>query len=374
MKIAIIGTAFPYRGGLANFNERLAYEMQKDGHQVSIYTFSLQYPDFIFPGKSQYSEDEPPQNLHIERVLSSVNPFSWISAGNKIKKQNYDLIVIGYWLPFMSLCLSTVANRIKSNKQSKIVSVVHNMIPHESRVGDQFLSNLFVKNCHGFLALSSSVLQDINSFDKHKPKALSPHPVYDNFGQSVSKQEAMAYLGFDPKYKYILFFGLIRDYKGLDLLIEAMPLVKEKNVRLIIAGEYYSNRDFYNDLLQKNGLKDSIIDVNGFVAQDEVKYYFCASDLVVQPYKSATQSGVTQIAYHFNKPMVVTNVGGLKEMCPDGKVGYVVEPNAQEVGKGINQFFLDTDLKQMTKNIIKEKKKYSWSKLSNEIYSLADKC
>lgn len=374
MKIAIIGTAFPYRGGLANFNERLAYEMQKDGHQVSIYTFSLQYPDFIFPGKSQYSEDEPPQNLHIERVLSSVNPFSWISAGNKIKKQNYDLVVIGYWLPFMSLCLSAVANRIKSNKKSKIVSVVHNMIPHESRVGDQFLSNLFVKNCHGFLALSSSVLQDINSFDKQKPKALSPHPVYDNFGQSVSKQEAMAYLGLDPKYKYILFFGLIRDYKGLDLLIEAMPLVKEKNVRLIIAGEYYSNRDFYNDLLQKNGLKDSIIDVNGFVAQDEVKYYFCASDLVVQPYKSATQSGVTQIAYHFNKPMVVTNVGGLKEMCPDGKVGYVVEPNAQEVGKGINQFFLDTDLEQMTKNIIEEKKKYSWNKLSNEIYSLADKC
>lgn len=374
MKIAIIGTAFPYRGGLANFNERLAYEMQKDGHQVSIYTFSLQYPDFIFPGKSQYSEDEPPQNLHIERVLSSVNPFSWISAGNKIKKQNYDLVIIGYWLPFMSLCLSAVANRIKSNKQSKIVSVVHNMIPHESRVGDQFLSNLFVKNCHGFLALSSSVLQDINSFDKQKPKALSPHPVYDNFGQSVSKQEAMAYLGLDPKYKYILFFGLIRDYKGLDLLIEAMPLVKEKNVRLIIAGEYYSNRDFYNDLLQKNGLKDSIIDVNGFVAQDEVKYYFCASDLVVQPYKSATQSGVTQIAYHFNKPMVVTNVGGLKEMCPDGKVGYVVEPNAQEVGEGINQFFLDTDLEQMTKNIIEEKKKYSWNKLSNEIYSLADKC
>ena len=374
MKIAIIGTAFPYRGGLANFNERLANEMQKDGHQVSIYTFSLQYPDFIFPGKSQYSEDDAPKDLKIERVLNSLNPFNWISAGNKIKKENYDLVVVGYWLPFMSPCLSAVANRIKNNKHSKIVSVVHNMIPHESRIGDQFLSNLFVKNCHGFLALSSSVLEDINSFDNQKPKALSPHPVYDNFGKSVSKQEAISHLELDPQYKYILFFGLIRDYKGLDLLIEAMPMVKEKSVRLIIAGEYYSDRDFYTDLLQKNGLKDTVIDVNGFVAQDEVKYYFCASDLVVQPYKSATQSGVTQIAYHFNKPMVVTNVGGLTEMCPHGKVGYVVEPNPREVAKGINQFFLETDLEQMTKNIIEEKKKYSWNKLSNEIYSLADKC
>jgi len=374
MKIAIIGTAFPYRGGLANFNERLACEMQKDGHQVSIYTFSLQYPDFIFPGKSQYSEDDAPKDLKIERVLNSLNLFNWIGAGNKIKKENYDLVVIGYWLPFMSPCLSAVANRIKSNKHSKIVSVVHNMIPHESRIGDRFLSNIFVKNCHGFLALSSSVLEDINSFDNQKPKTLSPHPVYDNFGKSVSKQEAISHLELDPQYKYILFFGLIRDYKGLDLLIEAMPMVKEKSVRLIIAGEYYSDRNFYTDLLQKNGLKDTVIDVNGFVAQDEVKYYFCASDLVVQPYKSATQSGVTQIAYHFNKPMVVTNVGGLTEMCPHGKVGYVVEPNPREVAKGINQFFLEADLEQMTKNIIEEKKKYSWNKLSNEIYSLADKC
>lgn len=374
MKIAIIGTAFPYRGGLANFNERLAHEMQKDGHQVNIYTFSLQYPNFIFPGKSQYSEDKAPDNLNIKRVINSINPFNWISAGNKIKKEKYDLVVIGYWLPFMSPCLSAVANRIKSNKHSKIISVVHNMIPHESRLGDRFLSRLFVKNCHGFLALSASVLDDIYSFNKYKPKALSPHPVYDNFGKSVSKEKAMTHLGLDPKNKYILFFGLIRDYKGLDLLIEAMPLVKEKNVYLIIAGEYYSNKEFYKDLLQKNGLNDSVIDVNGFVAQDEVKYYFCASDLVVQPYKSATQSGVTQIAYHFNKPMVVTNVGGLKEMCPNEKVGYVVEPNAQDVAKGINQFFIEADQEQMTKNIIEEKKKYSWSKLSDEIYSLASKC
>ena len=374
MKIAIIGTAFPYRGGLANFNERLAYQMQEDGHQVNIYTFSLQYPNFIFPGKSQFSEDKAPENLKIKRILHSLKPLNWLKTGKKIKKENYDLVIIGYWLPFMSPCLSAVANIIKKNNHSKIISIVHNMVPHESRLGDRFLSNLFVKNCHAFLALSSSVLEDINSFDNQKPKIVSPHPVYNNFGKSVSKEKAIEKLKLDPSYKYLLFFGLIRDYKGLDLLLNAMPLIKEKNIRLIIAGEYYSNKEFYRSLIEKNDLKNKVIDVNGFVSQEDVKYYFCASDLIVQPYKSATQSGVTQIAYHFNKPMIVTNVGGLKEMCPHQKVGYIVEPNQNDVAKGINTFFKEANPEQMIKNIKEEKKKYSWDKLTKEIYSLSNKC
>ena len=374
MKIAIIGTAFPYRGGLANFNERLAYQIQEEGHQVNIYTFTLQYPNFIFPGKSQFSKGMPPKNLNIKRALNSLSPINWLRTGNRIKKEKYDLVIIGYWLPFMSPCLSTVANKIKSNKKSKIVSIVHNMIPHESRMGDKFLSNLFVKNCHAFLALSDSVLKDIEQFDSLKPKVVSPHPVYDNFGESVSKEAALKKLNLESKYKYILFFGLIRDYKGLDLLLNAMPLIDNKNVKLIIAGEYYSNKEFYSDLIEKNNLKDKIIDVDGFIDHRYVRYYFCASDLVVQPYKSATQSGVTQIAYHFNKPMVVTNVGGLKEMCPDKKVGYLVEPNKEQVAQGVNRFFTQTDVTHMTKNIIEEKKKYSWNKLTKEIYLLANKC
>ena len=374
MKIAIIGTAFPYRGGLANFNERLAYQIQEEGHQVNIYTFTLQYPNFIFPGKSQFSKGIPPKNLNIKRALNSLSPINWLRTGNRIKKEKYDLVIIGYWLPFMSPCLSTVANKIKSNKKSKIVSIVHNMIPHESRMGDKFLSNLFVKNCHAFLALSDSVLKDIEQFDSLKPKVVSPHPVYDNFGESVSKEAALKKLNLESKYKYILFFGLIRDYKGLDLLLNAMPLIDNKNVKLIIAGEYYSNKEFYSNLIEKNNLKDKIIDLDGFVDHRDVRYYFCASDLVVQPYKSATQSGVTQIAYHFNKPMVVTNVGGLKEMCPDEKVGYLVEPNKEQVAQGVNRFFAQTDVTHMTKNIIEEKKKYSWNKLTKEIYLLANKC
>jgi glycosyltransferase involved in cell wall biosynthesis len=373
MKIAIIGTAFPYRGGLANFNERLAYQMQKDGHLTNIYTFSLQYPNFIFPGKSQYSQDQVPKELTIKRAVNSINPFNWFVTGKAIKKENYDLIVVAYWLPFMSPCLSSIIYQIKKNKYSKVVSIVHNMIPHEPRLGDTILNKLFVNQCDAFLALSKSVLNDIKSFDKQKPKALSPHPVYDNFGEMIDQKEAIKELNLDPNKKHLLFFGLIRDYKGLDLLLEAMPLLEKKDITLIIAGEYYANRSSYSSIIEKHQLKSRIIEINSFIPNNEVKYYFCACDLVVQPYKSATQSGVTQIAYHFNKPMIVTNVGGLKEMCPDSKVGYVVEPNPQAVAKGINRFFKNVNIEDMTQNIIEEKKKYSWGKLSNEIYALTKK-
>lgn len=373
MKIAIIGTAFPYRGGLANFNERLAYQMQKDGHLTNIYTFSLQYPNFIFPGKSQYSQDQVPKELTIKRAVNSINPFNWFVTGKAIKKENYDLIVVAYWLPFMSPCLSSIIYQIKKNKYSKVVSIVHNMIPHEPRLGDTILNKLFVNQCDAFLALSKSVLNDIKSFDKQKPKALSPHPVYDNFGEMIDQKEAIKKLNLDPNKKHLLFFGLIRDYKGLDLLLEAMPLLEKKDITLIIAGEYYANRSSYSSIIEKHQLTSRIIEINSFIPNNEVKYYFCACDLVVQPYKSATQSGVTQIAYHFNKPMIVTNVGGLKEMCPDSKVGYVVEPNPQAVAKGINRFFKNVNIEDMTQNIIEEKKKYSWGKLSNEIYALTKK-
>lgn len=373
MKIAIIGTAFPYRGGLADFNERLAQEMQNDRHQVDIYTFSLQYPNFIFPGKSQYRKEPKPTNLQISRVLSSVNPFSWIKTGQQLKKKKYDLLIIPYWLPFMSPCLSTVAYTARKNSSSKIISIVHNMTPHERRLGDRFFSKLFIQQCDAFIALSKSVLTDINSFNSTKPKSLSPHPVYDNFGKEISKEEALKNLSLDPNFSYILFFGLIRDYKGLDLLLKALPTLKNQNVKLIIAGEYYSNKEYYQSIIKQNNLENKVIEINQFIPNDEVKNYFCVCDLVVQPYKSATQSGVTQIAYHFNKPMIVTNVGGLKEMCPNNKVGYVVEPNHIQVGKAINRFFEEADIDELTHNILKEKKKYSWKTFAKEVYSLSQK-
>ncbi len=375
MKLAIIGTAHPYRGGLAVYNERLALELQNEGHTVTIYTFTTQYPNFLFPGKTQYSEEKGPENLNIIRRISSINPFNWLSVGNQIKKEKPDLVIVKYWLPFMGPCFGTILRKIKKNQKSKVICIVDNMIPHETRIGDKIFTKYFVKPVDGFVAMSENVYQDIEQFTTTKPKTLSPHPVFDNFGDIVPREKALKHLKLDTDYRYILFFGLIRKYKGLDLLIEAFAhkQFENKKIKLIIAGEYYSDKENYVNLIEKHGLTDKIIQVNKFIPDSEVQDFFNASDLVVQPYKSATQSGVTQIAYHFNKPMIVTNVGGLEQMCPDGVVGYVVSTHTDEIANSITRFFEDTDQEKMIENIIKEKRKYSWGILTENILLLLNK-
>jgi len=372
MKIAIIGTVYPYRGGLASYNERLAEELMEKGFDVTIYTFSLQYPSFLFPGKTQYSEDKGPENLHIVQIINSINPFNWISTGNRIKKTKPDLVIIKFWIPFMGACFGTILRRIKSNKFTKVVSIVDNLIPHESRIGDKTLTNYFMKPVDVFIAMSKNVLTEIESLDKSKPKMLSPHPLFDNFGDSVSKEEAYQKLGLSLEFRHILFFGLIRDYKGLDLLIEAFADERFRNqkIKLIIAGEYYSDKIKYTKLIEQHHLVEEIIEADKFILNSDVKYYFSAADVVVQPYKSATQSGVTQIAYHFNKPMIVTDVGGLSEMCPHEKVGYVVAPRPKEIADAIFKFFNNKNPEKFIDNIIEEKKKYSWNVLVNNILKL----
>ncbi|MEM9921400.1 MAG: glycosyltransferase [Bacteroidota bacterium] len=372
MKVAIIGTAYPYRGGIAAFSERLARALQQQGHEVVIYTFTLQYPDVLFPGKTQYSEDPPPSDLQIIRCINSVNPLNWRQAGRRIAADQPDLVIAKFWLPFMGPCFGTLLRQIKKNKNSRILALVHNMIPHESRPGDALFTRYFVKPVDAFLALSASVLKDIDTFDTQKPRSLSPHPLYDNFGQPLERSVALQQLGFDESHQYLLFFGLIRDYKGLDLLLEAFAderLRKEK-IKLIIAGEYYSNKDKYSQLIQKHQLAPRIIEVDKFIPDAEVALYFSACDLLVQPYKTATQSGVTQIAYHFDKPMIVTDVGGLGKMCPDEVVGYTVAPEPKAIAEAILRFFKQTDREKMMANIREEKKKYSWEILTKAILQL----
>lgn len=375
MKIAIIGTSYPYRGGLAAYNERLAKELQNEGHDVTIYTFTLQYPRFLFPGESQYSEEPGDPDLKIVRCVNSVNPFNWISVGNRIKKEKPDLVIIKFWLPFMGPSFGTLLRRIKSNKHTKIITIVDNMIPHESRIGDKAFTKYFIKPVDGFVAMSEKVLEEIKLFDSVKPKTLSPHPLFDNFGEILSREDALNQLKIDPENKYVLFFGLIRKYKGLDLLIEAFSddRLRNSNIKLIIAGEYYSDKETYLQLIQQHKLENKIIQVDRFIQDSEVKLYFSAADLVVQPYKSATQSGVSQIAYHFNKPMVVTNVGGLSELCPNEKVGYVTSTEPKDISEAILRFFNDTDQQQMIQNILEEKKKYSWNILVKNIFELLNK-
>lgn len=368
MKIVILGTAYPYRGGLAAFNERLAREFMAEGHEVEILTFTMQYPSFLFPGKTQYSDEPAPADLHITRVMNSVNPFSWIKVGRTIKKMNCDLLVIKFWIPLMAPCLGTIA-RIAKNKHMKIVSVLDNVIPHEKRPLDKLLVRYFVKSIDRFVAMSDSVLSDLRLFDKNKPAVLCPHPLYDNFGARLSREEARQRLSIPQEQTVLLFFGFIRDYKGLDLLMQAYAdsRIDKQKVRLVVAGEFYNNKDKYLSLEQELGLTGLIDWRTEFIPDSKVAQYFSAADLIVQPYKSATQSGVTQIAYHFEKPMLVTHVGGLAEIVPDGKVGYVTEVDAGQVADAIVDFCKRQDGDCFLQGIREEKRKYIWRRMTEAI-------
>ena len=376
-KVIIIGTAYPFRGGgMSTYNERLARAYQQRGDDVTIFTFSLQYPGFLFPGKTQYSTDPPPADLDIKVAVNSVNPLNWISVGYKIKNLKADLVIIRYWMPFMAPSLGTLARIIRRNKVSKVVAITDNIIPHESMPGSNLLSRYFVKSCDGFVAMSRAVLSDLDKFDVLRPRIYTPHPLYDNFGASVPKEQAKKAIGLDENSKYILFFGFIREYKGLDLLIKAFAdeRFRKLPVKLLIAGEFYIDGKPYLDLIKELGLKESIILRTTFIENHDIVNYFCASDIVAQPYKDATQSGVTQIAYHFEKPMLTTNVGGLSEMVPDGMVGYVVNPKVNEISDALLRFFIENKEKEFSANAAIEKKRFSWELLLNRIDNVVDQC
>lgn len=372
MKIVLLGAAHPYRGGLASYNERLALELQLDGHEVVLHTFSLQYPAFLFPGTSQFSAAPAPEGLQIHRTVNSVNPLNWIRTGLRLRREKPDLIIVKYWLPFMGPCFGSILRIAKSNRHSRVIAIIDNMIPHEKRPGDDGFTRYFVPSVDAFVAMSEKVLTDIGSFDQHKPRILSPHPLFDNFGEAVSRELALQRLGLDPHFRYFLFFGFIRKYKGLDLLLEAFadPRFREKPVKLILAGEYYTDRKPYDALIEQHQLQDYLVSFDHFIEDADVKYYFCAADLVVQPYRQATQSGVTQIAYHFDKPMVVTNVGGLAQVIPHGKVGYVTDPNPRALATSMLKFLEEADPKAMIKHIATEKQQYSWNTLTTRILQL----
>lgn len=370
--VKIIGPAFPYRGGIATTNERLAQEFASLGYTVDLETFIVQYPSILFPGKTQYSEKPAPEFLKIRRSINSVNPFNWLWVGRRIRNEKPDLVIIRYWLPFLAPALGTIARLVRKNKHSIIICLADNIIPHEHRPGDNLLTRYFIRQLDGLIAMSKSVLADSLSFKKDLIAGYCPHPIFDNYGERLPQKEAKLKLGLDENFNYLLFFGFIRDYKGLDLLLEAFAdkRLRKFKVKLLVAGEFYSSPEPYLELIRKNKLEDFIVLRTDFIPDDKVNLYFSAVDMVVQPYKSATQSGVTQIGYHFEKPMLVTNVGGLSEIIPNGKVGYVVETNPESIANAIDDFYENDRISEFEFNIVEEKKKFSWAAMAHTFLSI----
>ena len=373
MKIILLGTSWPFRGGLATFNERLAKQFMAEGHDVEIWTFTLQYPSFLFPGKTQYSNEPAPEGIAIRRELNSCNPFNWIRVGKAIKKAAPDLLICCYWMSFFAPAYGLISRMAKKNGKTKCVALVHNMIPHEPNILDKLFAPYFIKSQDGFVALSESVVKDIDLLDKaNKPKTFRPHPIYDHYGERMTKKEACTALGLDDKNGYMLFFGLVRAYKGLDVLLDAFGLIKDQlpTVQLIIAGEFYEDEEKYRAQIAANGLKERVLLRNEYIPDGDLRKYFGAADLIVQPYKTATQSGVTQVAFHFEKPMLVTNVGGLGEIVHDHKMGYACEPTAEAIAADIVDYFQNKRQEAYTAYLQKEKTKYAWSNMARAFYQI----
>ncbi len=372
MKIVILGTAHPYRGGLAAMNERLARELTERGDEVVIYNFTLQYPGFLFPGKSQYTDEPAPQGLRIIRKINSVNPFNWLKVGRELRKICPDLILVKYWLPFMGPALGTIVRLARRNRHTRVICIADNMIPHEKRPGDRLFTKYFTKGVDGYIAMSHEVYEDIEKLVAHPLRRFTPHPIYDHYGEIMPREEALKLLQLDPDYRYLLFFGFIRDYKGLDWLIRAMaePQLKDRQIRLIVAGEFYSDSEPYLKLIRELGLEEKIILHTDYIPDVLINRYFGAADLVVQPYKTATQSGVTQIGYHFNKAMLVTDVGGLGEIVANGKSGYVVKPEVSAIAEAIADFYDRERQTDFEKETVKLKGQFSWSKMTDVMMEL----
>jgi D-inositol-3-phosphate glycosyltransferase len=371
--IVLVGPAYPLRGGIAHFNESFANTLAADGYDLKIVSFYLQYPSFLFPGKTQTAEVDPPRDLEIYPLISSINPLSWKKAAKVISSWKPTVVVIRFWIPFMGPALGTIA-RILRKRGVMVIGLVDNALPHEARPADKILSRYFFKNCDAFFTLSKSVGEDINRLAPGRPVATSPHPLYDFFGEKVSKIQAIKELNLDPDFRYILFFGFVRKYKGLDLLMEgfAKSGLKSKKVKLIVAGEFYDDSSTYFELAKSLQIEESMVFRNEYIPEAEVKNYFCAAALVAQTYRSATQSGVTQIAYHFERPMLVTDVGGLSEIVPNGKAGFVVDPQPDAIAESLARFFQNDLEEEFEQNVAVEKERFSWSHFKHEFLSFVN--
>lgn len=372
LKIAIVGPAHPYRGGLAAIMQSMAREFQARGYDVEILTFTLQYPSLLFPGKSQTVDTSPPSDLRIRRRLSTVNPLSWGSVGRELRRMRPDIVLMKYWTPFMAPAFGRIARLARKNGHTRVICQIDNVEPHEHHIIDKPCNRYFLNSVDGFIYMSEQVHCELREYTS-APALFSPHPLFDNFGSRVTKEEACHHLQLDPKCRYALFFGLIRDYKGLDTLLGAWAKFKRAGHKLIVAGEFYTSRDKYLNIIDSLGLKDDVILHDFFVKDEDVKHYFSAADCVVLPYKTATQSGVTQICYNFCTPVIVTRVGGLQEIVPDDRVGYVCDPTIEGVANALERIYEGDNLARFAEAMTEERKRFTWQAMCDRIEELYDK-
>lgn len=379
LQIQFLGPAHPFRGGLAAIMHTMATHYQNEGHDVKLKTFTVQYPSLLFPGKSQYSDAPAPEGLDIERCVHTANPLNWIRQGLRLKRERPDVVILKYWTPFMAPCFGTIARLARRNGHTRFICQIDNVEPHEHHFFDRWFNRWFLGAMDGFVYMSEQVHRELTAYSS-APALFSPHPMFENYGERVARTEACKALGLDPGKRYALFFGLIRDYKGLDWLLEAWRKLKcEKRIpeesQLLIAGEFYTDKIPYTKLISATELKDCVILHDRFVPDSEVKNYFSAADFLVLPYKTATQSGVTQIAYKFNLPTIVTRVGGLAEIIPDGEAGLVCEPSVDAIASAIEQIQTPSTLEKLRSGMARHTTRFTWPEMCKrllEAYSMSN--
>lgn len=370
MKIALLSTFYPYRGGIAQFNASVYKELEKE-HEVKAFTFSVQYPGFLFPGETQYvTEADKAIQIDSHRVLNTINPLSYLSAARQIKKFQPDLLIMKYWMSFFGPSLGYVAGSL--NKKCKVITVLDNVIPHEKRFFDTAFTKYFLKRNTGFVSMSHSVTADLISLQPDARYVYLPHPLYDHFGAKINKLAAQSLLGLKPGKKTLLFFGIIRKYKGLDMLLQAFEKLDD-TYQLVIAGEAYDDFEKYQQLIDSSPLKNNIFLFNRYIGDEEVPVFFSAADVCVLPYRSATQSGITSISYHFELPLVATRVGGLHEIVKHKETGIIAdacEPGL--IAQALRDYFSNNQPEKFCANIRKLKEELSWKNFANKLVSFSN--
>lgn len=369
----IVGPAWPLRaGGMATFNERMAYSLQEQGHQVEIITFSMQYPGWLFPGKTQMSDEPAPEGLNIRVLLHALNPINWLITARYVRQYRADYLILRYWMPFMAPCLGMLSfwSTILGSKALRI-ALADNIIPHESFPLSRVLTKFFLAQTDSAATLSDSVRADLMALGYRKPSIRLKHPLYDNFGAPVDRETACNTLGLDPGFTYFLYFGFIRAYKGLDLLLEAFAdeRLRSQNVKLIVAGEFYESPDRYNRIIHERNLAPHLVLLTRFIRNDEVRFLFSAAQLVTQTYYNATQSGVTQIGFHYHTPMLVTDVGGLAELVDHDRSGYVCPPNPEKIADHMIDFLMNKRYAEMSAQVAVKKQEFSWEEFVRKLLS-----